>query len=79
MVNHSNEQLEKGKTYLESLGYSVEMGARHLNVTINDDTTNDEMEVLEKELTQKSGVECWVMQENIIIDIADNLHLMEGK
>lgn len=67
MVNHGNAQLEQGKKYLESLGYNVEMGARHLNVTINEETTNDEMEVLEKELTQKSGVECWVMQENIII------------
>jgi len=67
MVNHENAQLEQGKKYLESLGYNVEMCARHLNVTINDETTNDEMEVLEKELTAKSGVECWVMQENIII------------
>jgi len=67
MVNHGNAQLEQGKKILESSGYKVEMCARHLNVTINDETTNDEMEALEKELTQKSGVECWVMQENIII------------
>lgn len=67
MVNHGSAQLEQGKRILEAAGYNVELGARHLNVTINDETTDEEMGVLEKELTAKSGVEVWVMQENIII------------
>lgn len=67
MVNHSNEQLEQGKKILESSGYKVEMCARHLNVILDDDTTTDQMEALEKELTQKSGVEVWTMQEQIMI------------
>lgn len=67
MVNHSNEQLEQGKKILESSGYNVEMCARHLNVTINDDSNWEKMEELEKELSAKSGVDVWVMQENIII------------
>lgn len=67
MINHGNAQLEKGKQILENLNYKVELGARHLNVILNNQMTNDQMEELEKELSVKAGVEVWLMQECIII------------
>lgn len=67
MINHGNAQLEKGKQILENLNYKVELGARHLNVILNNEMTNDQMEELEKELSMKAGVEVWLMQENIVI------------
>lgn len=67
MINHGNAQLEAGKRILEDLNYKVELGARHLNVILNNEMTNDQMEELEKELSVKAGVEVWLMQECIII------------
>ncbi len=67
MINHGNAQLEAGKKILENLNYKVELGARHLNVILNNEMTNDQMEELEKELSEKSGVEVWAMQECIMI------------
>lgn len=67
MINHGNAQLEAGKKILENLNYKVELGARHLNVILNNEMTNDQMEELEKELSMKAGVEVWVMQECIMI------------
>lgn len=67
MINHGNAQLEAGKRILEDLNYKVELGARHLNVILNNEMTNDQMEELEKELSVKAGVEVWVMQECIMI------------
>lgn len=67
MINHGNAQLEAGKKILENLNYKVELGARHLNVILNNEMTNDQMEVLEKELSVKAGVEVWAMQECIMI------------
>lgn len=67
MINHGNAQLEAGKRILEDLNYKVELGARHLNVILNNEMTNDQMEELEKELSMKAGVEVWVMQECIMI------------
>lgn len=68
IVLDSKEALFLGADHLKSLGYECEVGAKHINVTINNDWTNEQMEALEHKLSDMSACDVWVMQKNIIID-----------
>lgn len=63
------EKLENAKKGIEALGYNVEMGANHLNVTIStpNDLDEDDIENLEASLKKEFEVDVWVMEEAIIL------------
>jgi hypothetical protein len=63
------EKLEDAKKRIEALGYDVEMGATHLDVTLptSNDLDEDDIAKLEASLKKEFGVDVWVMEEEIIL------------
>lgn len=63
IVFDSKEALFKGHKILSDLGYSVEVGAKHLNVTIDNDWTNAQIDELEGKLQDMTACQVWVMKK----------------
>lgn len=63
------DKLEDAKKRIEALGYTVEMGATHLDVTLPtpNDLDEDQIAKLEASLKKEFGVDVWVMEEEIIL------------
>lgn len=63
IIFDTKEALFKGHRILTDLGYSVEVGAKHLNVTINNEWTNEQASELEQKLQALTACQVWVMQK----------------
>lgn len=63
VIFDNKEALFKGHRILLDLGYSVEVGAKHLNVTIDNDWTNEQINELEQKLQDLTACQVWVMQK----------------
>lgn len=63
IIFDTKEALFKGHRILTDLGYSVEVGAKHLNVTIDNDWTNEQVNELEQKLQDITACQVWVMQK----------------
>lgn len=63
VIFDNKEALFKGHRILSDLGYSVEVGAKHLNVTINNEWTNEQASELEQKLQALTACQVWVMQK----------------
>lgn len=63
VIFDNKEALFKGHRILSDLGYSVEVGAKHLNVTINNEWTNEQASELEQKLRALTACQVWVMQK----------------
>jgi hypothetical protein len=68
-VKTNTTKLEDAKKKIEALGYSVEMGATHLDVTLPtpNDLDEDDIAKLEAKFKNEFEVDVWVMQEAIIL------------
>lgn len=63
IIFDTKEALFEGQKILAGLGYSVEVGAKHLNVTIDNDWTNEQINELEQKLQDLTACQVWVMQK----------------
>jgi len=63
VIFDNKEALFKGQKILASLGYSVEVGAKHLNVTIDSNYSTEQASELEQKLQDLTACQVWVMQK----------------
>lgn len=63
IIFDTKEALFEGQKILAGFGYSVEVGAKHLNVTIDNDWTNEQINELEQKLQDLTACKVWVMQK----------------
>lgn len=63
VIFDNKEALFKGQKILADLGYSVEVGAKHLNVTIDNEWTNEQAERLQRKLQDLTACQVWVMKK----------------
>ena len=63
VIFDNKEALFKGQKILADLGYSVEVGARHLNVTIDSNYSTEQASELEQKLQDLTACQVWVMQK----------------
>ena len=63
VIFDNKEALFKGQKILASLGYSVEVGAKHLNVTIDSNYSTEQASELEQKLQAIAACQVWVMQK----------------
>ena len=63
VIFDNKEALFKGQKILADLGYSVEVGAKHLNVTIDSNYSTEQASELEQKLQDLTACQVWVMQK----------------
>lgn len=63
VIFDTKEALFKGQKILADLGYSVEVGAKHLNVTIDSNYPTEQVNELEQKLQDLTACQVWVMQK----------------
>jgi len=63
VIFDTKEALFKGQKILADLGYSVEVGAKHLNVTIDSNYSTEQASELEQKLQDLTACQVWVMQK----------------
>lgn len=63
VIFDNKEALFKGQKILADLGYSVEVGAKHLNVTIDSNYSTEQASELEQKLQALTACHVWVMQK----------------
>ena len=63
IIFDTKEALFKGQKILADLGYSIEVGAKHLNVTIDSNYSTEQVSELEQKLQDLTACKVWVMQK----------------
>lgn len=63
VIFDTKEALFEGQKILADLGYSVEVGAKHLNVTIDSNYSTEQVNELEQKLQDLTACQVWVMQK----------------
>lgn len=63
IIFDTKEALFEGQKILADLGYSVEVGAKHLNVTIDSNYSTEQVNELEQKLQDLTACQVWVMQK----------------
>lgn len=63
VIFDTKEALFTGHKILTDLGYSVEVGAKHLNVTIDSNYSTEQASELEQKLQALTACQVWVMQK----------------
>ena len=63
VIFDTKEALFTGHKILTDLGYSVEVGAKHLNVTIDSNYSTEQASELEQKLQALTACKVWVMQK----------------
>lgn len=63
VIFDNKEALFKGQKILADLGYSVEVGVKHLNVTIDSNYSTEQASELEQKLQDLTACQVWVMQK----------------
>ena len=63
IIFDTKEALFEGQKILADLGYSVEVGAKHLNVTIDSNYSTEQASELEQKLQDLTACKVWVMQK----------------
>ncbi len=63
VIFDTKEALFTGHKILTDLGYSVEVGAKHLNVTIDSNYSTEQASELEQKLQDLTACQVWVMQK----------------